>query len=80
MRPDNLNFLFKSISSIQGIGPKLEVLFNKLIGDKILHILWHLPYNIIERKIHENLSEATTNTIIITKVKIICLLITRLYE
>ena len=26
----------------------------KLTGNKIVHLLWHLPYNIIERKMHEN--------------------------
>ena len=57
MRPDNLSFLFKSISTLAGIGPKLEILFNKLIGDKIVHLLWHLPYSIIKRKMHDNINE-----------------------
>ena len=71
MRPDNLNFLFKSISSLPGIGPKLEILFNKLIGDKILHLLFHLPYNIIKREMHENVYEADINSLVTIKVKII---------
>ena len=29
MRPDILNYLFKTISTLPGIGPKFETLFNK---------------------------------------------------
>ena len=71
MRPENLNFLFKTITTLPGIGPKLEVLFNKLTGKKIVHLLWHLPYNIIERKMHENIHEADIDSIVTIKVKIV---------
>ena len=71
MRPENLNFLFKSISTLPGIGPKLENLFNKLTGNKIVHLLWHLPYNIIKREMHENINESDINSIITIKVKIV---------
>ena len=43
MRPQELTPIFSKISSISGIGPKLEILFNKLVGDKIVDLLWHLP-------------------------------------
>ena len=39
MRTQNLSPLFKNISSIQGIGPKLEKLFLKLVGNKIVNLL-----------------------------------------
>ena len=71
MRPDILNYLFKSISIMPGIGPKLEILYNKLTGNKIVHLLWHLPYNIIKREMHENIHNANINTIVTIKVKII---------
>ena len=71
MRPDILNYLFKTISTLPGIGPKFEILFNKLTGNKIVHLLWHLPYNIIKREMHENIHEADINSIVTIKVKII---------
>ena len=71
MRPDKLNHLFKSISTISGIGPKLENLFNRLTGNKIVNLLWHLPYNIIKRELHQNLQNAKINSIITIKIKII---------
>ena len=71
MRPENLNFLFKTISILPGIGPKLELLYNKLTVNKIVHLLWHLPYNIIERKKHENINESDIGSIVTIKVKIV---------
>jgi len=71
MRPDVLNYLFKNISSIPGIGTKSESLFNKLTGNKISHLLWHLPYNIIKREMHDKIDSTLINSIITIKVKII---------
>ena len=69
MRPEILNYLNKSISALPGIGPKIETLFNKLTGNKLVNLLWHLPYNIIKREMHENITDANINSIVIIKVK-----------
>ena len=53
MRSEIINHLFSSISSLSGVGPKLEKLFNKLIGNKLIHFLWHIPYNVIKRNKHD---------------------------
>jgi len=71
MRSDKINPLFSPISSLSGIGPKLENLFNRLSGTKLIHLLWHIPYNIIKRKKHENIHEAQINSLITFKVKIL---------
>ena len=70
MRPEILNYLNKPISALPGIGPKIETLFNKLTGNKLVNLLWHLPYNIIEREMHKNIHEANINSIVTIKVKI----------
>ena len=71
MRSEIINHLFSSISSLSGVGPKLEKLFNKLIGNKLIHFLWHIPYNVIKRNKHENISEAKINSLVTLKIKII---------
>ena len=71
MRSEEINPLFTSISSISGIGPKIEQLFNKLLGNKLINLLLHIPYNVIKRKNLENLLEAPLKTNITIKVKII---------
>ena len=71
MRPDKLNFLFNPVSIISGVGPKIETLIKKFLGDKIINLLWHLPYNITIRTKHETISKNEVNTIVIIKVLII---------
>ena len=71
MRSDKINPLFSSISTLTGIGPKLDKLFNRLVGTKLIHFLWHLPYNVIKRKKYENINDAQINTLITCKVKIL---------
>lgn len=71
MRSEKLNPLFATIITVPGIGPKIEKLFNRLVGDKFIHLLWHLPYNLIKREKHENLKDATINSNIIIRVKIL---------
>ena len=69
MRPQELTPIFSNISSISGIGPKLEILFNKLVGNKIGDLLWHLPNNIIKRGKILNLDKTYIGSIIIIKIK-----------
>ena len=71
MRSEKINPLFSSISSLPGIGPKLEVIFNRLVGSKLVHLLWHIPYNVIKRNRHNNIHEAQINTIVTFKIKVI---------
>ena len=70
MRSEKINPLFSSIVSLSGVGPKLERLFNRLVGTKLINLLWHIPYNVIKREKHENIHEAQINTLITFKIKI----------
>lgn len=49
MRPNILYPLFASIESLKGIGTKYSKLINRLCGEKIIDILFHLPINIVDR-------------------------------
>ncbi len=71
MRPNSINHLFAPISKLSGIGPKLEISFNRLVGNKIVNLIWHLPYNIIKRKKIKNLNNVEINSIVTIKVKIL---------
>ena len=55
MRPDKINKIYSPISSLPGIGPKIENLFNRMGIYRILHFLWHIPYNIIKRQKKRNI-------------------------
>ena len=71
MRPKELTSIFANISSIPGIGPKLQKLFTNIVGNKLVGFLWHVPYNIIKREHCENLLNAKINSLIILKVNVI---------
>ncbi len=50
MRPNILNPLFASVTAIQGVGPRLGKLFEKLCGPHVVDLLWHLPTGIVDRR------------------------------
>ena len=58
MRPNILYPLFASIESLKGVGTKYSKLINKLCGEKIIDILFHLPINIVDRTYNEPLINA----------------------
>ena len=58
MRPPLLNPLFASTARLPGVGAKLQNLLQKLAGDKILDLCWHLPSGAIDRRYRPALGEA----------------------
>ena len=63
MRPSILYPLFAPISTIKGIGDKYAKLIHKLCGEKIMDILFHLPFNVIDRTFSSPLNQAIDNKI-----------------
>lgn len=75
MRPEILNPLFRPVSSLQGIGPKLEQAMGKLFnvagaGDtaRVCDLVFHLPYAVIDRRTQPTLVEATDGAIVTLKI------------
>ena len=71
MRPEKLNYILSSISSLKGVGPKLEKIINKLGIYKNIHFVWNIPNNILERKYYENIHDAEINTLVTLNLKIV---------
>lgn len=63
MRPSILYPLFSSIDSLKGVGLKYQKLIKNLCGDKILDVLFHFPYNVIDRTYTSYLSNAINGKI-----------------
>ena len=75
MRPAVLNPLFASLSSLPGIGPKLERLYARLLGRdaepaRIIDLLLHLPSGFVDRRNQPKLSEVTPDTVVTVAVTI----------
>lgn len=72
MRPECLNDLFCSVSKINGIGPKLSGLIERLCGHYIADVLFHLPSGLnyrpyIDTKAKIKIGELATISFCVTK-------------
>ncbi len=75
MRPSVLNPLFAPLSALPGIGPKLERLFQRLIGrdgepPRVVDLLFHLPTGYVDRRNQPKLSAVTPDTVVTVAVTI----------
>jgi ATP-dependent DNA helicase RecG len=70
MRPEILFPLFKDIVNLAGIGTKSRALFKKLTGDKIIDIVYHLPYSFIDRRNCPDISEMKDGDVVTTIVRV----------
>src|SRR6267143_3777738 len=73
MRPSRLDPLFASLTSLPGIGPKLEKLFARLFGretPRIADLLFHLPTGTIDRRARPKLRDVVPGTIATVEVTI----------
>src|SRR5882672_6950424 len=75
MRPAILNPLFAELTSLPGLGPKLEKLFARLFGrndtaPRILDLLFHLPTGAIDRRARPKLSDVVPDTVVTVAVRV----------
>jgi ATP-dependent DNA helicase RecG len=74
MRPPLLNPLFASITSLPGIGPKLERFYGRLLGrdesPPIVDLLFHLPTGVVDRRTRPKLSEVVPDTVVTVRVTV----------
>lgn len=72
MRPLVLDPLFKSIRTLNGVGPKHAKLFDKLLGgERIIDLLWHMPIDVVDRRHSPKLKEAKPGQIVTTTVTVL---------
>lgn len=57
-RPYILDPLFQSVKAVSGVGPRLQKLLEKLTGPAVVHLLWHLPFGVIDRRYSPLLRDA----------------------
>lgn len=70
-RPFELDPLFRSITTLPGVGSKTVKLFGKLLGgQKILDLLFHSPIDFIDRRFSPKLNEAPNGKIATIEVRV----------
>ena len=75
MRPNVLNPLFAALSTLPGIGPKLEKFFARLLGregepPRVIDLLFHLPTGFVDRRNQPKLSEVQPDTVVTVAVTV----------
>ena len=73
MRPILLNPLFASLTSLPGVGPKLEKLYARLLdreAPRAADLLFHLPSGVIDRRARPKLNEVVPGQIVTVAVKV----------
>lgn len=77
MRPDLLNPLFRPISVLQGVGPKIELTLSKLLlgtdqggPATLIDLLLHMPSGLVDRRTQPKISEAPHQAIVTLKVQV----------
>jgi ATP-dependent DNA helicase RecG len=71
MRPPILYPLFTSLTSLKGIGARMGSLYQKLCGDYVVDLLWHLPTGVIDRSYKPQLKYADRDRVVTLTLKIV---------
>ncbi len=74
MRPLVLNPLFAALTSLPGVGPKLEVLYAKLLGreaPRVIDLLLHMPSGTIDRRARPKLNEVLPGQVVTVDVTVL---------
>ncbi|MEX2318206.1 MAG: ATP-dependent DNA helicase RecG, partial [Bauldia sp.] len=75
MRPAILNPVFRPVTSLTGIGPKLGVTLARLLGTgeeepRVVDLLFHLPVSIIDRSKQPGIAASSEGQIVTLKVRV----------
>ena len=62
MRPAILNPLFAPATALPGVGPRTAPAVERLAGPLAVHLLWHLPSGLIDRRHAPKVAEAEAGT------------------
>jgi ATP-dependent DNA helicase RecG len=75
MRPPLLDPLFAALTTLSGVGPKLEKLFRRLLGRddtpaRVLDLLFHLPSGTIDRRARPLLRDVVPGSVVTVAVTV----------
>ena len=75
MRPSLLDPLFASLTSLPGVGPKLEKLYRRLFGNdetpaRVVDLLLHLPSGSVDHRARPKLRDIIPGTVVTVAVTV----------
>ncbi len=63
MRPSILFSVFKSVTTIKGVGPRMTKLIETIAGSNIIDLLFHLPNEIVDRRYFPKIASAQSGLV-----------------
>ena len=69
-RPEKLFFLFKTVNTLNGVGPRIGDLLKKFLGNRLIDLLFHLPVNIIDRTYTSDINSAESGKLVTLELNI----------
>jgi ATP-dependent DNA helicase RecG len=74
MRPSLLDPFFAAVTTLPGVGPKVEKLYRRLLGredvPRVMDLLFHLPTGTIDRRARPKLRDVEPGTVVTVEVTI----------
>jgi ATP-dependent DNA helicase RecG len=70
LRPEVLFPLFAPVTVLSGVGPRLGILIEKLVGPAVIDLLWHLPYGLVDRSFTPKVRDAPNGAIATLRVRV----------
>ena len=64
MRPEILFPLFKPVTALKGVGPRLGQLIERLSGKNLVDLCWHLPTGLIDRRFRPKVAAAPDGAVV----------------
>jgi ATP-dependent DNA helicase RecG len=64
VRPQVLFPLFAPVTALPGIGPRLGKLIEKLAGENVASLCWHLPTGLVDRRPCPTMADAPTDRVV----------------
>ena len=64
MRPEILFPLFKPVTALKGVGPRLGQLIERLSGKNLVDLCWHLPTGLIDRRFRPTVAAAPDGAVV----------------
>ncbi|MDC3402058.1 ATP-dependent DNA helicase RecG [Alphaproteobacteria bacterium] len=71
MRPNVLTELYSDITRLSGVGPRTGAIFEQFIGSRLIDIVFHLPYQVVDRSARPPLTIQAAGNIITSEVSVL---------
>ena len=71
MRPNILNPLFATATTLSGVGPRIAQAIAKLAGEKVVDLCWHLPTGLIDRSFAPKVADAPPGAVATLTVQVL---------